>query len=73
MEHYEFYCKVEYPDLGVDARLSHLGALRMMQEAACGTPAARVTAPLTWRATAWPGSSVAGRSAWTAVPTGART
>ena len=35
MEHYEFHCKVEYPDLGVDARLSHLGALRMMQEAAC--------------------------------------
>ena len=35
MEHYEFHCKVEYPDLGVDAQLSHLGALRMMQEAAC--------------------------------------
>lgn len=35
MEHYEFRCKVEYPDLGEDARLSHLGALRMMQEAAC--------------------------------------
>ena len=35
MKHYEFHCKVEYPDLGVDARLSHLGALRMMQEAAC--------------------------------------
>ena len=35
MKHYEFQCKVEYPDLGVDARLSHLGTLRMMQEAAC--------------------------------------
>ena len=35
MKHYEFHCKVEYPDLGTDARLSHLGTLRMMQEAAC--------------------------------------
>ena len=35
MKHYDFHCKVEYPDLGEDARLSHLGPLRMMQEAAC--------------------------------------
>ena len=35
MKHYDFHCKVEYPDLGEDARLSHLGTLRMMQEAAC--------------------------------------
>ena len=35
MKHYEFHRKVEYPDLGEDARFSHLGALRIMQEAAC--------------------------------------
>ena len=35
MKHYEYPCKVEYPDLGEDARLTHEGTLRMMQEAAC--------------------------------------
>ena len=35
MQYYDYHAKVQYSDLGEDARLSPTGALRLMQEAAC--------------------------------------